>query len=322
MTDLNNNVISNNDYHFRRMLDDDKSKADGDNTEKNDFTFSLLNDSKGKSFAYKLSGDFDLDGKLDTIYTDKDGKAFKFSLGQNPDIKADNKVLQSWQEAITDSKNILASLRNENVNNTEAQQIDKLLNEKSATNFGEIDEKAPSWEYFIKGQEISLADGSKISHQGDGKFGICKDGKCFPPKDFIDLSTSEQQAVKNFAKKNDIKLPSEENVDSENFRPKQSLTNNLDDEKKKAPKDIAGFKPKTYKEFYEKYKAYKAQGHDNVKLQFSTSWCPHCKAPESQNKAAHDRGEPVIYIDGDNSQFRALKKKYNVRSYPTIINVK
>lgn len=329
MTDLNNNVISTEKYNFERKLDNDKPKADtdtsspGDNQEKKaNFTFSLLNDSKGKSFAYKLHGDFDLDGKPDTIYTDKDGKAFKFSLGENLDIKADNEVLQSWQASIAESKDIAASLRKDDANNIEAQQIDNLLNEKNATNFGAIDEKAPSWDDFPKDQEINLVDGSKISHFGAGKFGICKDGQCFPPKDFKDLSASEQQAIKDFAQENDIKLPSEEKIDSENYRPKQSDTKKLEEEKKQDPKDIAGFKPKTYKDFYEKYKAYKAQGHDKVKLQFSTSWCPHCRAPEQQNKAAHDRGEPVIYIDGDNPQFKSLMQKYNVRSYPTIINVK
>ena len=78
-----------------------------------------------------------------------------------------------------------------------------------------------------------------------------------------------------------------------------------------------GFKPKSMQDLQEKLAAYKAAGKDSVKFQFSTSWCPHCHTPAAQNQAAHNAGEAVVYIDGDNSAFQGLKQQFGVTGYPS-----
>jgi len=83
------------------------------------------------------------------------------------------------------------------------------------------------------------------------------------------------------------------------------------------PRTIGGFKPRTLDELNQKIAAYKANGANSVELQFSTSWCGHCRAPAAKNLAAHDRGKAVIYVDGDNREFAALQREHNVQGYPS-----
>lgn len=79
------------------------------------------------------------------------------------------------------------------------------------------------------------------------------------------------------------------------------------------------FKPGSVEDVKKAVQHFLDQGKSSVKLQFSTSWCGHCRKPEAENEAAFKRGEAVLYIDGD--KFGSLREKFGVNSYPSFRTV-